>query len=112
VNDRSTEAPLFTAVTFHPLKKTNTSIMEESSKPSSRKKFLLLTGAAFLSASVLRMFTRKKKEKEPTVKLLTQDGKLVEIDRSRLPTAGKKISDKELQQWIRNNTSNEQKIHI
>jgi len=76
-------------------------MMQGSPKPSSRKKFLLLTGAAFLSASVLRILTGKRKENIEKVKMLTQDGTLVEIDPKLMGTAGKKISDKELQQWIK-----------
>lgn len=34
--------------------------------------------------------------------MLTQDGTLVEVDRKLLGPAGKKISDQELQQWVKN----------
>ncbi len=33
--------------------------------------------------------------------MLTQDGKLVEIDKKLLVSPGKKITDKELQQWVK-----------
>ena len=36
-----------------------------------------------------------------TVKMLTQDGSLVEIDKKLLASSGKKISNKELQEWIK-----------
>ena len=81
--------------------------MQAPSKPSSRKKFLLLTGAAFLSASLLRVLMGRKREKTETVKMLTQEGKLVEIDRTLLGSAGKKVSDKELQQWVKIKTAQE-----
>jgi hypothetical protein len=42
-----------------------------------------------------------KKKKSETVKMLTQDGKLVEIDKKLLASPGKKISDIELQQWVK-----------
>ncbi len=32
--------------------------------------------------------------------MLTQDGRLVEIDKSLLASSGKKITDKELQKWV------------
>jgi hypothetical protein len=35
------------------------------------------------------------------VKMLTQDGSLVEIDKKLLASSGKKISNEELQQWIK-----------
>jgi hypothetical protein len=39
-------------------------------------------------------------EKE-TVKLLSQDGKLVEVDVSKIKKLNQKITNKELQQWVR-----------
>ena len=74
-------------------------------KSQSRKKFLLLTAAALCSTTVLQFIPgRKKKQSKKegdTVKMLTQDGKLVEIDKKFLALTRKKISDKELQQWIK-----------
>ena len=61
-----------------------------------------MTIAAFCSATVLRIITRKKKEQGDTVKMLTQDGTLVEVDRKLLGPAGRKISNGELQQWVKN----------
>jgi hypothetical protein len=87
------------------LKRSNN--MQALPKQSSRKKFLLLTGAAFLSASILRAVRGKRKEKAETVKMLTQDGTLVEIDRTQVRRAGKIISDKELQQWVKNKPNQE-----
>ena len=76
--------------------------MQESQKNQSRKKFLLW-GATFLSSvTVLKFFTRIKKKKPETIKMLTQDGILVEIDQKLLTSGGKKITDKELQQWVKN----------
>ncbi len=76
--------------------------MESSQKPPSRKKFLLLTAAAFCSATILRIFTARKKKQNDTVKMLTQDGTLVEVDRKLLGPPGNKISNRELQQWVKN----------
>jgi hypothetical protein len=80
--------------------------MQASQKKSqSRKKFLLLTAAALCSTTILRFIPGRKKKKTnkegDTVKMLAQDGKLVEIDNKFLTSTGKKISDKELQQWIK-----------
>ena len=36
-----------------------------------------------------------------TMKFLTQEGKLVEVDISQLKSSGKKISDNELRAWIK-----------
>jgi hypothetical protein len=77
--------------------------MKSPQQPASRKKFLLLTAAAFCSASILRLVTRKRKNQADVVKLLAQDGTLVEVDKRLLGRSGRKISDRELQQWVKNN---------
>ena len=75
--------------------------MQDSEKFQSRKKFLLWGAAALSSVSVLRIFKAPKKKKPETVKMLTQDGKLVEVTVSAIPAKKKKISNKELQNWIK-----------
>jgi hypothetical protein len=79
--------------------------MLQPKRTDSRKKFLL-SGAAILSALAIWKFIpgRKSKQDSPTnetVKMLTQDGKLVEIDKRLLASSGKKISNEELQTWIK-----------
>jgi hypothetical protein len=81
--------------------------MKPTQKTTSRKKFVLLTAAAFCSASILRFFTGKKKDRLYTVKMLAEDGTLVEVDRKWLGSPAKKISNTELQQWVK--TSPEKK---
>lgn len=81
--------------------------MEPNQKNSTRKKFLLL-GASLVSAITLSRFfplTNKPaalpdKEKR-TVKMLTQDGRLVEIDRNLMASTSKKITPEELQEWVK-----------
>ncbi|HEY5368469.1 MAG TPA: hypothetical protein VIJ75_05690 [Hanamia sp.] len=75
--------------------------MQESEKLPSRKKFILWGAATLSSISVLKFFKAPKKKKTETVKMLTQDGKLVEVNISALPTKKKKITNKELQNWIK-----------
>ena len=76
--------------------------MQESEKFQSRKKFILWGAATLSSISVLKFFKGpKKKKKAETVKMLTQDGKLVEVNISALPPKKKKITNKELQNWIK-----------
>jgi hypothetical protein len=70
----------------------------------------VLAGLGILSFfSILRLFpTRKAPEKiacspsnpKETMKLLSQDGQLVEVDVSRIRSLQKKISDQELQNWV------------
>jgi hypothetical protein len=80
--------------------------MQQPTTPS-RKKFLLWSAVLVSSISVLQFFKRTKKNDPSTnsnsdgkVKMLTQDGKLVEIDKAMLASGSKKITDEELQQWI------------
>jgi hypothetical protein len=68
--------------------------------PSSRKKFLLWSAVVLSSVTVLKFITGAKKTKSDTIKMLTQDGNLVEIDKALL-VSSEKISNKELQQWIK-----------
>lgn len=75
--------------------------MQESQKSQSRKKFLLWGAATFSSVFVLKFFRGPKKQKTETVKMLTRDGKLVEVNISAIPSKKKKITNKELQDWIK-----------
>lgn len=76
--------------------------MEESSIKQSRQKFLLWGAVVLGSVTVFKFLTgSKKKKNDNTIKMLTQDGKLVEINRDLLVSSGKKISNDELKQWIK-----------
>lgn len=87
--------------------------METPKQPSTRKKFLLWSITTLGTATLLR-FVKGGREKpikptqiQPksnTIKMLTQEGILVEIDRKHLVPAGKnndKISIDELKEWIK-----------
>ncbi len=77
--------------------------MQEVQKTNSRKKFILLGVTALSSLGMMKVFKGLKKKKPETVKMLSQDGKLVEIPQTLLNNASaRKISDKELQHWIKN----------
>ena len=78
--------------------------MEQPKRNDSRKK-LLLWGATILSSLAVFKFIPLRKSKKPestkeTVKMFSQEGKLVEIDKRFLVSSGKKISNEELQNWI------------
>lgn len=75
--------------------------MNTDNSLQTRKKFIGLgiTAAALLTA--FRFFIPEKKKKRKTVTMLTQDGKLVVVDVEALPAEKKKISNKELQNWIK-----------
>ena len=68
--------------------------MDNDNKIQNRKKFIFLG----ISAA--------GKEKKPAnVKMLTQDGRLVEVDLSKLSRKGKKIKDTEIHKWVKRNHS-------
>jgi DNA gyrase/topoisomerase IV subunit A len=68
-------------------------------KKQDRRKFLF----AGLSLAALAAFRiGKKPEEKKTVTFLTQDGKLVEIDADKLPTAKRTASGSDVQNWIKN----------
>lgn len=78
--------------------------MDNSRSANSRKKFLLWGSAILSSLAIFKIFTgRGKGEPSSTnemVKMLTRDGRLVQIDKRLLSSPSKKVSDKELRQWI------------
>lgn len=66
--------------------------MQETQKPTSRKRFLLWGATILSSATVFKFFIGSKEKKSDTVKMLTQDGRLVEVDKKFLVSPGKKIN--------------------
>jgi hypothetical protein len=75
----------------------------ETNKTPSRRKFIFLglSAAAFFSIFKFALPAKKKN----TVKMLTQDGKLVEIDKDLLAGKKEKIKDKEILTWVKNKNS-------
>jgi hypothetical protein len=85
---------------------------EQITNPGSLKtRKSVLAGLGILSVfSFFRLFSFKKEPKiiacsppntKETMKLLSQDGQLVEVDISRIKSLQKKISDEELQNWVK-----------
>ncbi|HMK25108.1 MAG TPA: hypothetical protein VK483_03695 [Chitinophagaceae bacterium] len=72
--------------------------MEQKPETSSRKKFVVW-GLGILSAVTAFKYITPAKKKKETVKMLTQDGKLVEVDKELL-APGKKITDEQLKSWV------------
>ncbi len=80
----------------------------ENKKTSSRRKFVFGLGILSIFGALTRPAARKKviigcapATKKKTVKMLTQDGTLVEIEESMLKGQGKKITDEGLQSWVK-----------
>jgi hypothetical protein len=80
--------------------------MNASNKKLSRKKFIGWT-IGLSSVLAIPAFLRPPKRKNPvqTVKMLTQDGRLVEIDISHIPDKKKKVSSADIHSWIRKKSS-------
>lgn len=76
--------------------------MKENKKYNRRR--FLYTGAGLAAAlgflSLPQLFRRNKKTNN-TVKMLAQDGSLVEVDASRISGQSHKATVEELQQWVR-----------
>lgn len=89
----------FVSKEFYPLSNKTPSMDNQNNPTSTRRKFLFLglTTAAFFS--VFKSI-RSDKKKKP-VKMLTQDGKLVEIDPDIISGNKKKITDQELKTWVK-----------
>ena len=77
-----------------------------------RRKLLAGAGIGLLSLFSLfksGLFPKKKPviscapepDKKETIKVLSQDGRLVEVDVSKIKRLKEKISDEELQHWIK-----------
>ena len=76
---------------------------------SNRRKLLAGLGALSLFPILKFGFFAKKNQviscapevKNQTMKMLTQDGRLVEVDMSRISSNKEKISNKQLQDWVK-----------
>ena len=75
--------------------------MEIEKQKYSRKKFVTWGVGIIASLSVLKFGFTPKQKKTNTVKMLSQDGKLVEVDMIALNSQKRKVSNQELQSWIK-----------
>jgi hypothetical protein len=79
--------------------------IKRGNKPVSRKKFVAWTAVIFSGLAALKFFIHPSPPKKTsTVKMLTQDGKLVEVDVSRLSSKKKKIKDEDVHSWVQRKT--------
>ena len=74
--------------------------MKTENKNQNRRRFI---GLGLVSAAVFSAlkFILPSREKIETVRMLTQDGKLVEIDKDMIPGNKRKITDPELKAWVK-----------
>jgi len=74
--------------------------MEQKPNTSSRRKFVFWGLGIASSLTALRLILPKKK-KNTTVKMLSEDGKLVEVNVNQIQKTGLKVSDKDIHAWIK-----------
>jgi len=77
--------------------------MTPDQKDNSRRKFLW-GGLGILSGISLLKFISFKKEKTSAAasKMLTEDGRLVEVDMEKIKRTGNKVADKDVIRWVKN----------
>ncbi len=75
--------------------------MKNEASQVSRRKLVGWLGVFSVFAAIGAAFLPKKEKESGKIKMLTQDGKLVEIDASLLADNKQKVSDKELQNWVK-----------
>ena len=80
--------------------------IQRGDKPLSRKKFVAWTAGILSAVTALTFFTRAAPQKKTrTVKMLTRDGKLVEIEISKLSSKRKRINDDDIHTWVQRQPS-------
>jgi hypothetical protein len=75
--------------------------MTANKEHSSRRKFIGWGMGALAAFSAIGLFFSQKKKKK-IVKMLTQDGHLVEVDEALIKSTGKKVDNKEIHTWVKN----------
>lgn len=78
--------------------------MERKTSGFTRNRFVIWAAGIVASFTVFRFFGPSKAantRKTKTIKMLTRDGKLVEIDEALLNTQTRKVTDEELQSWVK-----------
>lgn len=74
-------------------------------KGNNRRKFLslgLLSGAALLvPVTKAAAFVSNQQAEKKTVKFLTKEGKLVEVDADQLPQTAKPATNEDVKNWIK-----------
>jgi len=80
--------------------------IQHGDKPVSRKKFVAWTAGVLSAVTALTLFTRPAAQKEKRMlKMLSRDGKLVEVEISKLPSKRKRIKDDDVHAWMQRKPS-------
>lgn len=78
----------------------NDPTMQQDKKNNSRRTFMAWGVSILSGLSLISLGVRGRRKKE-TVKMLTQDGKLVEVEKNVLTGKKQKISNDDLKGWIK-----------
>jgi hypothetical protein len=80
--------------------------IEHEKKPVSRKRFVFWTISVLSILTTARFFFRSHpKQNATTVKMLTRDGRLVEVEVTKLSPKRKKIKDADIHTWVQRKSS-------
>lgn len=74
----------------------------KSDQIKSRRRFLWGGLGVLSGISLFRLIAPKKEKTAPTAKMLTEDGRLVEVDLEKIKKTGVKISAPEVINWVKN----------
>jgi hypothetical protein len=74
--------------------------MTKGKQNSSRRKFIEWGIGILAAFSAIGLFFSQKKKKK-VVKMLTEDGQLVEVDEALIKSTGKKVDNKEIHTWVK-----------
>jgi len=74
-------------------------------KPVSRKKFVAWTLGVLSAVTAVKYLFRSAPPHKSTAKMLTQDGKLVEVELSKLSRKKTKLKDSEIHTWVKRKSS-------
>ena len=77
----------------------------DKAKIETRKKFIGIGISTVAFLTVFRFFIPRKRKKPGTVKMLTEDGRLVEVEISKLSSKRKKIKDADIHTWVKRKPS-------
>ena len=80
--------------------------MDNENNIQTRKRFIGLGISSAAIFTAFRFFIPQKKKTTETIKMLTQDGKLVEVEVTKvIGSSRKKITDEQLKSWVNKKNS-------
>ena len=79
--------------------------MDNTHKKQTRKRFIAIGISTAALFTAFRFFIPRKKKKSEKIKMLTQDGRLVEVEVSKLSSKRKKIKDADIHTWVQRKSS-------